>query len=50
VNHSTDFDEVGLHGVENQMRLKAEASIASGQVVNRLSDKRKVCQKPERAD
>jgi hypothetical protein len=32
------------------MRLKAESSIARRQFVNRLSDERKIGEKPERAD
>jgi len=50
VNHSTNFDAVGLHTVKDQMRLKAESSIARRQFVDRLPDEREIGEKPKRAD
>ena len=50
MNHGANFDVVGLHSVKNQMRLKAESSIARHQFVNRLPDEWEICKKPERAD
>src|ERR1044071_7478502 len=50
VNDGANCNAVRRGGVEDQMGLKAEASIARGQFVNRLPDEGKVGKKPERAD
>jgi len=50
VNDGTDFDVIRLNSVEDQMGLKAEASIAQGQLINALTNAREVGKKSTRAN
>ena len=50
VNNGTDFDQVILDRVEDQMGWEAETPIADGQFINRLTDEREIGKKPKRAD
>ena len=50
MNDRADFDKIWLFAIEDEVRLKAEASITCSEFINRLTDARKVREKPKCSD
>jgi hypothetical protein len=47
MHNGTDFNVVGPDGVEDQVRLKTKAPVAGRQIVDRLTDERKIGKQPQ---
>jgi hypothetical protein len=50
MNDRADFDKIWLFGVEDEVGLEAEAPITCCEFINRLTDARKVREKPKCSD